>query len=163
MSNDRSESEQDQDRRLRQLLLAGIPQPDGWELPTPADPPAASEPAALQRAFRDIAALQAASLGSWRPHPEGYGFIEVPGRAGDWQHLTAGTKLELLKHWIDWSSISRRDRAALLLAQVDAREVQPPVLSRLTADAGRAGLDALRHLLSGPGQGRDDHDHGQER
>lgn len=139
MSNMRIESEQEKDRRLRQLLLSGVPRPDGWELPSPADPPAISVPAAVERAARDIAALKAARFESWGREPSGgYGIAAVPDRQDAWGQLTAWNRLEVLQLWIDWQGVSRKDRALLMSEQIDVRELPPGLGSPLTADAGLA-------------------------
>jgi len=131
-----SESEQDKDRHCRQLLLEGVPRPDSWELPAAIEPPVISLPAAVERAAQDIAALKTTRFEAWGREPgSGYGIAIIPGKQDTWERLTSGNRLEVLRHWIDWQGVSQKDRARLISAQVNLRELPPALAAQLTAEA----------------------------
>lgn len=140
------ESDRQKDERLKRLLFGGAPLPDGRDLPSRVTPPPKSNPEDLRRAGEEAASLTSASYCSWaarpflRPSDERHGattLVAKPACSGSWQDLKEGAKVYTLQHWVNWDGVSKRDRAALILEQVDVDRLTPKLRDRLVREASR--------------------------
>jgi hypothetical protein len=145
------ETDQERDERFKLMLFNGAPIPEGWRLPALAAPPARSDPEALRRTAEEAAALKSARFRSWdsqpfpQPSDEKLGVttgMATPSREGSWQDLSEGGKVYTMEHWVNWKGVSTKDRAAMIVEQVDVERLLPSLKRRLMEDVGEREASA---------------------
>jgi hypothetical protein len=151
----RVETSQERDERFKYLLFRGMPMPQGWKLPSLAEPPEGSRPEARERAAEEIQALRAAEFDSWRRVPFDVGVAAEPGKSGRWDEMTEFGKLDVMWHWVNWEGVSRQDRTTLMAAQLDVNQLPPDVRARLLDDAGMARRPPDREIPAAGQEGGD--------
>lgn len=130
------ETDLEKDRRHQYLMFNGEPMPAGWRLPSLIGPPDRSDPAAVQRASREISSLKSARFESWRPVPFDAGAAIAPGETGFWDELTEYGKLDVMQHWVNWDGVSMPDRVGLVAAQLDLEGLPPDIREELREHGG---------------------------
>src|SRR5262249_11805267 len=94
-----------------------------------------SDPRRIDQVYRDIQRLRDDCYSAFfRPHARREGAFVVGDRS--WQELPEPTKLIVLEQMIDWSGISARVQARMLLAEIDPAGLADEQRSRLIAAAG---------------------------
>src|ERR1700756_4063298 len=115
----------------------------------------ASDPQRLDQALAHLRRIKAGNypviLGSSAEVDGGYRIVERP-----WQELPEPSKLAILQDAVDWSGITNRDQATILLSEIDPGRITDAQRNRLID----AALDqpSYRDLLreaAGRGGGQD--------
>jgi hypothetical protein len=147
---------------LLQALYRGVPIPAGFAMPEPPGPaPPASDPAALERAGREVQALQGAVFTSWVRDPSlAVGTAFAPGPEGRWEDISGLGRLAVLDHFVNWRGVSATDKAALLGQAVDGNSVAEEVRRRFHQTGaekprGHPPKDAAGKPRGHPAKGRD--------
>ncbi len=115
-----------------------------------------SDPKRLDQVYRHIQSIKAADypviMGSSAEGGAGYRIVERPFR-----DLPEPSKLAILQESVDWSKITNRDQAHILLAEIDPGKVTDAQRRRLIDQAaGRSSYgDTLREAAAMGGASRD--------
>lgn len=86
----------------------------------------------LRQAFRHIDRIKAAEYPAIVGSDKGYRIVERP-----WQDMPEPSKLAILQDQVDWSGISNRDQAHIILGQLDPSKLTDPQRNRLIDAATR--------------------------
>jgi hypothetical protein len=105
-----------------------------------------SDPKRVQQALQHIQRIKAGDYPAIVGRDEQYRIVERP-----FKELAEPSKLAILQDAVDWSGVTNRDRAHILLAQVDP--------GRITDSQRRSlidmSVDEMIERASGRGSGRD--------
>jgi hypothetical protein len=128
---------------------------------TRSDGPA-SDQDRLQQVYRQIRQIKAAEYPAIVGRDSQYQIVERP-----WQDMPEASKLAILQDAVDWSGITNRDQAHILLAEIDPGKITDSQRNRLI-DMATVKL-TLKDILEGKSSVADareqdrDKDRGMER
>ncbi len=118
----------------------------------------ASDPKQLKQVYQHIQRIKSGDypviMGNSAENNGGYRIVDRP-----WQELPEPSKLAILQDAVDWSGITNKDQATILLSEIDPGKISDSQRSRLidTAAAQSSYKEMLQEAASragGEDQGR---------
>src|SRR5262245_6143749 len=85
-----------------------------------------SDPRRVNEAMRHIARIKAGNYPAIVGRDENYRIVEQP-----WAEVTESSKLAILQDAVDWSGVTNRDQAHILLGEVDPGRITDAQRNRL--------------------------------
>ena len=105
-----------------------------------------SDPQRINQVFRHLDLIRAGDYPAIVGNATGGGY-RIEDRP--WQELAEPSKLAILSDAIDWQGISNRDKAHILLAQIDPGQITDAQRRQLIDQAAGRGLDGQLNALRG--------------
>ena len=118
----------------------------------------------LDQVYQHIARIKASDF----PAIVGYSFDGNGYRVEErpFHDLAEPAKLAILQEAVDWSGVTYRDKAVILLSEIDLNKITPAQRARLNEEADRRGIDhsnVLRDALFADAKPQPQPDHSHER
>jgi hypothetical protein len=98
----------------------------------------------LDQVFRHIEYIKAGDYPVIVGHDESYRIVERP-----WKELAEPSKLAILQDAVDWTGITNRDQATILLSEIDLGRITDAQRTQLIDAATSTYEDRLRKAAAG--------------
>lgn len=119
----------------------------------------ASDQKRLDQVFRHIERIKASDYAVIVGSQDEYRIVERP-----FQELPEPSKLAILQDAVDWSGVTNRDRATILLAEIDPGRITDAQRNRLIdAATAQSSYKEMLQEAASLGGGQVDKDRGMER
>jgi hypothetical protein len=70
--------------------------------------------------------------------------VAAPGQRGSGQDISERGELNTMQHWIKWEGVGTKDRAAMLVEQLDLEKLSPSARTKLEQEAPQQAPDEAK-------------------